>query len=163
MITLVFIEKLSLSTFMMFAYFFIGQSSHHQHKGYFLTTIFNFCHYRREISMRRPLRRLSPCVTSLRSSMPTHSLRRAWSAPKWRRPLTLAPRKKTTLTLSWGWPAWRIWWTGGPCCWTGQFIYPLTLVPLGIVIWISDAFDNNSGIKNDFTKYLMESCWYCPD
>ena len=28
-----------------------------------------------------------------------------------------------------------------------------------VVVWIQDTFDNNLGIKNDFTKYLMESCW----
>ena len=31
-------------------------------------------------------------------------------------------------------------------------------VPLEIVVWIDDIFENNIGIKNDFTKYLKESC-----
>ena len=32
-------------------------------------------------------------------------------------------------------------------------------VPLKIVIWIDDTFDNDLGFKNDFTKYLKEvSC-----
>ena len=31
-------------------------------------------------------------------------------------------------------------------------------VPLEIVVWIYDTFDNNLGIENDFTKYLKRSC-----
>ena len=30
-----------------------------------------------------------------------------------------------------------------------------------IVVWISDAFDDN--IEKDFRKYLKESCWSYPD
>ena len=29
------------------------------------------------------------------------------------------------------------------------------------VAWIYDTFDNNSGIKDHFTKYLKESFWLC--
>ena len=32
-----------------------------------------------------------------------------------------------------------------------------------IVVWIFNTFDKNFGIKNDFTKYLKESCWLCSD
>ena len=32
-------------------------------------------------------------------------------------------------------------------------------VGLEIVVWILDLFYNNLEIKNDFTKYLKESCW----
>ena len=32
-------------------------------------------------------------------------------------------------------------------------------VPQEIVVWIFDTFDNNFGIKDDFIKYLKESCW----
>ena len=28
-----------------------------------------------------------------------------------------------------------------------------------IVVWIYGSFDNNFGLKKDFTKYLKESCW----
>ena len=28
-----------------------------------------------------------------------------------------------------------------------------------IVVWIYGSFDNNFGIKEDFEKYLKESCW----
>ena len=31
------------------------------------------------------------------------------------------------------------------------------------VVWNYGIFDNNFGIKNDFTKYLKESSWSCPD
>ena len=34
-------------------------------------------------------------------------------------------------------------------------------VPLEIVVWIYDTFDNNFVIKNDLTTYLKESCWLC--
>ena len=37
-----------------------------------------------------------------------------------------------------------------------------TLMPT-IVVWIDDTFENNLRIENDFTKYLKESCWLCPD
>ena len=30
--------------------------------------------------------------------------------------------------------------------------------PLEIDVWIFEILDNNLGIKNDFTKYLKESC-----
>ena len=33
-------------------------------------------------------------------------------------------------------------------------------VPLAIFVCISDTFENNFGIRNDFTKYLKEGC-YC--
>ena len=36
--------------------------------------------------------------------------------------------------------------------------HPCLHVPLEIVVWIYDTFDNNFGIDNDFTKYLNESC-----
>ena len=36
-------------------------------------------------------------------------------------------------------------------------------VTLAIVVFISDTFDNNFGVKNDSTKYLKESCWYCSE
>ena len=32
-----------------------------------------------------------------------------------------------------------------------------------MVVLINDTFDNNFGVKNDFTKYLKESCWYCSE
>ena len=32
-------------------------------------------------------------------------------------------------------------------------------VPLEIVVWIFNTFDNNLGINNDFTKYFKESSW----
>ena len=32
-----------------------------------------------------------------------------------------------------------------------------------IVVWTYHAFGNNSGIKNDFIKYLKKSCWWCSD
>ena len=32
-------------------------------------------------------------------------------------------------------------------------------VPPEIVVWIYDILDNNLGIQNYFTEYLMESCW----
>ena len=31
------------------------------------------------------------------------------------------------------------------------------------VVWIYDTFENNSGIKMKFAKYLKESCWLSPD
>ena len=41
-------------------------------------------------------------------------------------------------------------------------VYPLThkclRVSHEIVVWIYDTFSNKIGIKNDFTKYLKESC-----
>ena len=30
-----------------------------------------------------------------------------------------------------------------------------------IVVWIYNTFDRNFEIKNDFTKYMMESCRFC--
>ena len=36
-------------------------------------------------------------------------------------------------------------------------------IPLEIVVWIYDTFDNNFWIKNYFSKYLKEICWYCFD
>ena len=30
-------------------------------------------------------------------------------------------------------------------------------------VWIYDTIDSNSEIKNNFTKYLKESCWKCSD
>ena len=39
-------------------------------------------------------------------------------------------------------------------------VNPLTLA---IVVLISDTFDNNSQVKNDFTKYLKGSGWYCSE
>ena len=36
-------------------------------------------------------------------------------------------------------------------------------VPLATVVLICDTFDNNFGFKNDFAKYLKESCWYCSE
>ena len=32
-----------------------------------------------------------------------------------------------------------------------------------IVVWISDAFDDNIDIEKEFRKYLKESCWSYPD
>ena len=32
---------------------------------------------------------------------------------------------------------------------------------LKIVVWNFDTFDNNIGLKNNFTKELKESCWKC--
>ena len=32
-------------------------------------------------------------------------------------------------------------------------------VPLEIVVWICDIYEKNSGIENDFTLYLMKSCY----
>ena len=32
-------------------------------------------------------------------------------------------------------------------------------VPLEIVFWNFDTFDNNFGIENNLTKYLKESFW----
>ena len=32
-------------------------------------------------------------------------------------------------------------------------------VPLEIVVWIYNTYDNNLRIENDFTKYLKKSCW----
>ena len=49
--------------------------------------------------------------------------------------------------------------------WMGRLaisiVFPLR-VHSEIVVWIYDTFDNNFEIKNDFTKYLKESCWLCP-
>ena len=36
-------------------------------------------------------------------------------------------------------------------------------VTLEIVFCIYETFHNNFEIKNDFTKYLKESCWLCSD
>ena len=35
--------------------------------------------------------------------------------------------------------------------------------PLDIVVWIYNTFADNLEIKNDFIKYLKESCWLCSD
>ena len=32
-------------------------------------------------------------------------------------------------------------------------------LPLEIVVWIYDTFDENFGIENDFEKYLKEYSW----
>ena len=33
-------------------------------------------------------------------------------------------------------------------------------VPQEVVVWFYDTFDINLGVKNGFTKYLKESCWF---
>ena len=39
-----------------------------------------------------------------------------------------------------------------------QLAYLWLKVPPEIVVWISDTFDYNFGIKNDFIEYSKESC-----
>ena len=41
--------------------------------------------------------------------------------------------------------------------------YRTHLRVLRIVVWIYDTYDNNSGIKNTFTKYLKGSRWWDSD
>ena len=38
-------------------------------------------------------------------------------------------------------------------------IHSCLRVTLQSVVWIFDTFDKNLEMKNDFTKYLKESCW----
>ena len=40
----------------------------------------------------------------------------------------------------------------------GSLTHTCLRVPLEIVVWIYNTFDDNLGIKKDFIKHLKESC-----
>ena len=44
-----------------------------------------------------------------------------------------------------------------------QYLTPFLRVPLEIVVWIFDTFDNNLGSENNFTKHWTENWLWCSD
>ena len=49
-------------------------------------------------------------------------------------------------------------------CWKIWTVCRLCLrVSPETVVWISDTFNNDFEFANDFTNYLMESCYFCLD